>query len=117
MNWRTIVNRWMLLPVGLTGWISVAGQQPRTGSGKFVRSGDTTEFATITPEGDGFSRTYDPAVVQVYDLDDDSTTYVANRQLVLLCGEGQLKNKKRDGLFTFFVIDAAPQRERHGHFL
>jgi antitoxin component YwqK of YwqJK toxin-antitoxin module len=113
MNRRLTGTRSLVLLIGLTGWISAAGQQTRTGSGKFVRIGDTTEFATVTPGRDGFSRTFEPTVVQVYDLDDDSTTYVANRQLALVCAEGRLKDNRRDGLFTFYVIDAADHDKRY----
>jgi antitoxin component YwqK of YwqJK toxin-antitoxin module len=101
------------LVIGLTGWIGVWGQQPNSTFRRFVRDEDTTEFREIKPSGDGFSRSYQSTVLQVYDLDSDSTTYMMNRQQALVCIEGQLKNNKRDGLFTFYLIDNADHSKRY----
>jgi antitoxin component YwqK of YwqJK toxin-antitoxin module len=101
------------LVIGLTGWIGVRGQQPNYTFRKFVRDEDTTEFREIKPSGDGFSRSYLSTVLQVYNVDDDSTTYMMNRQQALLCMEGQLRNNKREGLFTFYLIDNADHSKRY----
>jgi antitoxin component YwqK of YwqJK toxin-antitoxin module len=113
MKWRAAGINIVTLLFGLIGWMGVTGQQPNNSFRKFVRDEDSTEFADLKPAGDGSIRSYLSTVVQVYDLDDDSTTYMMNRQQVLLCIEGQLRNNKREGLFTAFLIDNADHSKRY----
>jgi antitoxin component YwqK of YwqJK toxin-antitoxin module len=113
MKWRASGRSIVTLLFGLTGWIGVAGQQPNYSFRKFVRDEDSTEFSELKPTGDGFIRSYLSTVVQVYDLDNDSTTYMMNRQQALLCIEGQLRNNKREGLFTSYLIDNADHSKRY----
>jgi antitoxin component YwqK of YwqJK toxin-antitoxin module len=102
----------MILIFGLAGWLGVNGQQPDYANRKFVRDEDTTEFRDLKPAGGGFCRSYETTLVQVYDLNADSTAYTTNRQLALLCSEGQLRNNKREGLFTSYLIDDADHSKR-----
>jgi hypothetical protein len=110
---RTTAFRLMTLAMGLAGWMNSAAQGSDLSSRKFVRFEDSTEFTTAKPAADGFSRSYETDAVQIYDLDTDSTTYMMKRQQVLLCEEGQLKNRKREGVFSFYVIDAADHSKRY----
>jgi antitoxin component YwqK of YwqJK toxin-antitoxin module len=103
----------MILSIGLTAWFGVWGQQPNYNFRNFVRDEDTTEFKGVKPVGDGFSRAYLQTVVQVYDLDNDSTTYMMGREQALLCIEGQLRNNKREGLYTFYLIDNTDHSKRY----
>lgn len=111
MNSRPVTLLTMTILVGLAGRQSVSGQQ--IDFHRFVRDEDAVELKAVKPAADGFSRTYEMEAVQVYDLDADSTTYVMNRQLVMLCVEGQLKDNKREGVFSFYLTDKSDQRKRY----
>ena len=78
--------------MGLAGSLGAAAQQGNGNFQKFVRNEDPVEFKDDKPAGNGPVRTYETTVLQVYDLDADSTTYITNRQQALLYIEGQLKN-------------------------
>jgi antitoxin component YwqK of YwqJK toxin-antitoxin module len=113
MNWRSART---ILIFGLAGCLRVSGQQPGYADRKFVRDEDPAEFKDVRPAGpaaSGFVRSYETTLVQVYDLNADSTAYTENRQLALLCSEGQLKNNKREGLFTCYLIDDADHSKRY----
>jgi antitoxin component YwqK of YwqJK toxin-antitoxin module len=109
MNWRHGNRILLSVLFGISGWAGCFGQGLR----KFALVGDTAEFRSIRPEGDGFTRDYVPTLVQVYDLDADSTTYVVNRQLVLLCIEGMQKANKKEGLYSYYLIDDANHSTRY----
>ncbi len=109
MKWRLVTRILLTLQFGISGWIGGFGQ----GSRKFALVGDSTEFKSIKPPGDGFTRDYVPAFVQVYDLDPDSTTYVVNGQLLLLCIEGMQKANNKEGLYTYYVMDDADHSKRY----
>lgn len=111
MNSRLIILSAMIFMVGSTGWLTVSGQQ--IDFHRFVRDEDAVGLKAIDPAGDGFSRTYELMPVQIYDLDADSTTYVMNRQMVLLCAEGVLKNNRREGVFSFYLTDNTDQKKRY----
>ncbi|HTR30239.1 MAG TPA: hypothetical protein VMH27_13285 [Puia sp.] len=113
MKWRSIHNAAVFLSIGVTGCLCAAGQERNTGTRRFVRNEDTTEFKDVRPAGSGFTRTYETAVLQVYDLDADSTTYTMNRQQALLCIEGELQNNKKEGLFSVYLIDNADHSRRY----
>jgi antitoxin component YwqK of YwqJK toxin-antitoxin module len=110
MKWHPVS---MTLMVGLAGWLGVSGQQPDFAGRKFVRDEDTTEFKDIKPAASGFIRSYETTLLQIYDLNADSTAYMENRQLALLCGEGQIKNNKREGVFTYYLVDDADHSIRY----
>lgn len=113
MKGQSIRSIAAILAIQLAGATNAIAQQSDAGFRKFVRSEDTSEFREVKPAGDGPVQTYEPTVLQVYDLDADSTTYTTNRQQALLCIEGQLKNNKKDGIFTCYLIDAGNHRKRY----
>lgn len=79
-------------------------QQPRYTEKHFVNTLDTTEFRYMIPGGDGFSRTYILTSATFYDIDDDNTTFIKTTDSVLLCIEGKVINKKREGIYSFYLI-------------
>jgi antitoxin component YwqK of YwqJK toxin-antitoxin module len=113
MKWRSISKALVFSAIYLTGWLGAAGQESIENPRRFVRNEDTTEFKDVRPAGSGFVRTYETTVLQVYDLDADSTTYTMNRQQALLCSEGQLHDNKREGVFTTYLIDNADHSRRY----
>lgn len=88
-------------------------QQPRYTEKHFVNSFDTIEFKYIRPQGDGFSRTFLLTSVTCYDLDDDSTTFLKTTDSVFLCIEGYRKGNKREGVYTFYLIDKDDHTKRY----
>lgn len=113
MKGQTISRLVLLSSLGLTGWLGAAAQQGYGSFRKFVRNEDTSEFKDSRPAGDGPVRSYETTVLQVYDLDADSTTYTTNRQQALLYVEGQLRNGRKDGLFTCYLIDNNDHSKRY----
>lgn len=98
----------------LTGMFSVVfGQQPRWTPKHYVSSFDSSEFKSTNPKKDGFIRTYVLAHPQVFDIDDDSTTYIMGGVKALLCIEGQKINYERSGLFTVYLIDSIDHSKRY----
>jgi antitoxin component YwqK of YwqJK toxin-antitoxin module len=89
------------------------GQQPRYTFKRFVRENDTTEFKVIYPKKNGFVRTYIVDHPQIWDIDDDSTTFIMGGVQALLCFEGQHKKGKKEGLFNVFLIDSADHSKRY----
>jgi antitoxin component YwqK of YwqJK toxin-antitoxin module len=89
------------------------GQQPKYTFKSFVHEQDTAEFKISYPSNKGIVRTYVKGGAQIFDLDDDSTTYVMSEVGALLCFEGQERNKKREGIFKVYVIDSADHSKRY----
>jgi antitoxin component YwqK of YwqJK toxin-antitoxin module len=105
--WKVTLSTLSLL------FYSVAdAQQPKYTFTKFVTVLDTNEFK-ITHPRDGLNRTYIPAYPEIWDIDDDSTTYMRGGQSALLCIEGPCKNNKKEGVFTTFLIDSADHSRRY----
>jgi antitoxin component YwqK of YwqJK toxin-antitoxin module len=90
-----------------------SAQEPRYTKKHFVSIPDTTEFKVIYPTRDGPVRTYISADPVVWDLDDDSTTFVRGGVNAILCIEGQSKNSKREGVFRFYLIDSTDHSKRY----
>ena len=74
---------------------------------------DTSEFKYVIPNSNGFQRTYILTRATYYDLDDDSTTYMKFTDSVLICIEGVMKNKKREGVFTFSLFDIIDHSKKY----
>jgi antitoxin component YwqK of YwqJK toxin-antitoxin module len=93
---------------------SALGQQPRYNFKSFVREIDSTEFKVIYPKKDGFLRTYIAATdIQIWDIDDDNTTYMMGSENVLLCFEGHQKDNKKDGVYNIYIIDSSDHSKRY----
>lgn len=88
-------------------------QQPNYKIKKFVSEYDTAKFLKIIPEKNGFFRTFIIANPQIWDLDDDSTTFIKAGVKALLCIEGNYKNKLREGKVSFFLIDSFNNEKRY----
>jgi len=89
------------------------GQQPKYTFKKFVRTDDTLEFKRTYPARNGIEKTYIMANPEVWDRDDDSTTYIKGGQNALLCFEGNLKDNKREGIFKVYLIDSVDHSKRY----
>jgi len=106
----TIQQQHMYLKIILTftlivNSIAIIAQQPRYTPKEFVKNIDTTEFKYINSQANGVCRTYILASITIWDLDDDSTTYITGNDSALICIEGQMKNSKREGVFNYYLID------------
>ena len=89
-------------------------QQPKYTEKHFVSHHDTTEFKPIVPKKDGFVRTFIISDALIWDTDDNNTTHVkGNAVNALICIEGNYKNGKRDGIFTFFVFDSLDHSKKY----
>jgi antitoxin component YwqK of YwqJK toxin-antitoxin module len=93
--------------------LPTTAQQPRYTFKKFVALVDTIEFKRITPVKDGFQRTYILTDATILDLDDDSTTYIKGNTHALLCFEGNVKNSKREGILSVYLIDSLDHSKRY----
>lgn len=88
-------------------------QQPRYTPKKFLKALDTTEFKYVIPKKEGFSRTYISSGITIWDLDDDSTTFIKANDSAIICIEGNMKNNKRNGVFSFYLIDDYEHSKRY----
>ncbi len=95
----------------LTICCTALAQQPKYTPKYFVSYDDPKEFVRIVPQKDGFMRTYLLISPEVWDIDDNNTTYVKGGQKALVCIEGQYKDGKRDGVFSSFLIDSFDHRK------
>jgi antitoxin component YwqK of YwqJK toxin-antitoxin module len=89
-----------------------AQQQPPYTKKYFVSKDDTAEFKRIIPAKDGFTRTYILAPPQINDVDDNNSTHVKGGSRALICFEGNMKNGKRNGVFTGYLIDSFDHTRR-----
>lgn len=88
-------------------------QQPRYTIKKFLTTLDTNEFRIINPGANGFIRSYVITNVHVMDIDDDSTTMISGNENAVICFEGNLKNGKKEGVFSAFLIDGTDHKKRY----
>lgn len=87
-------------------------QQPRYTFKSFVKILDTSEFKITAPDN-GSVRSYVFTNIQVWDIDDDSTTYMMGSTDAVVCFEGYQKNKKKEGVFSAYLIDSADHNKRY----
>lgn len=89
-------------------------QQPKYTRKYFVSYQDTNSFKPIVPKKNGFVRTFIISSPEIWDTDDANTTHVKGSvQTALICIEGNYENGKRNGLFTFFLIDSFDHLKRY----
>ena len=89
-------------------------QEPKYTKKYFVSHHDTTEFKPIIPKKDGYVRTFIIADPVIWDTDNNNTTHVTGSAVhALICIEGQYKNDKRDGIFTFQIIDSFDHSKKY----
>src|SRR5688572_18705189 len=81
---------------------TVFAQQPKYTAKHFVSYDDPKEFVRVTPKKDGFVRTYLLISPEIWDVDDNNTTYIKGGQKALVCIEGQYKNGQREEVFTAY---------------
>ena len=88
-------------------------QQPRYTKKRFVDYDDPKEFVRVVPEKNGLLRTYLLISPEIWDLDDEQSTYVKGGQQALVCLEGQRKNGRREGIYTAYLLDSADHKKRY----
>jgi len=88
-------------------------QQPKYTQKYFVSYHDTVLFKPIVPKGEGLVRSFITANPEVWDTDDNNTTYIKAGVKALICIEGLYKNDKREGLFSFYLIDSFDHSKRY----
>src|SRR6185436_4826346 len=88
-------------------------QQPRYTKKRFVDYDDPKEFVRVVPEKNGLLRTYLLISPEIWDLDDEQSTYVKGGQQALVCIEGQRKNGRREGIYTAYLLDSADHKKRY----
>lgn len=86
-------------------------QAPKYTRKHFVTK-DGPEFVVTLPKKEGLMRTYLVASAVIWDVDDNYTTYVQHTQKVLICLEGPTVNRKREGVFTAYLIDSLHHKKR-----
>lgn len=109
MTNKSILAFLSLVTISLT----VSAQQPKYSIKHFVSYDDPKEFVRVVPAKDGFVRTYLLISPEIWDVDDNNTTYIKGGQKALVCIEGQHKNGQRDGIFTAFVLDSLDHKKRY----
>lgn len=73
---------------------------------------DRSEFKNSTADN-GFSREYISLSPILYDVDDHATTRIKTVGPAIMCVEGTRKQGKKNGLFTFYVIDSLNHTKRY----
>ncbi len=93
--------------------LTVLSQQPKYTVKHFVSYDDPKEFVRVVPKKDGFVRTYLLISPEIWDVDDNNTTYIKWGRKALVCIEGQYKNGKREGVFPAYIIDSLDHKKRY----
>lgn len=92
--------------------MTVLAQEPKYTRKHFLVQLDTTEFKIALPEnGNGKQITYLSTSPQIWDIDDDNTTFVTLGQNALIRVEGTQINHKRQGTFSFYLIDSLDHKK------
>ena len=82
-------------------------QQPQYTVKHFVSALDTSEFKNAASPKNGFGRYYILTEPEIWDTDDNHTTHFrGGGKSALICIEGNYKNGKKNGIFSFFLIDS-----------
>jgi antitoxin component YwqK of YwqJK toxin-antitoxin module len=87
-------------------------QQPRYTQKHFMKAPDTKAFPVLNPKN-GKTKSYILTSFTYWDIDDDSTTFVIITDSVFIRIEGQAVNGKREGTFSFYLIDSADHNIRY----
>jgi len=96
--------------------LSISGysQQPKYTKKYFVSYHDTSLFKPMIPKDNGFVRTFIVSGFDIWDTDEKNTTHVTGGiPSALICIEGKYENKKRNGLFTYYLIDSFDHTKRY----
>lgn len=99
----------LMFTILMTSFLSfwIFAQSPVYTPKSFVSNLDTTEFRNSTPLKDGKVKSYLLTEPAIWDVDDNNTTHVlgGGKSCVLLI-TGFLKNNKKNGIFTYYLIDS-----------
>jgi antitoxin component YwqK of YwqJK toxin-antitoxin module len=93
--------------------LELAAQEPKYSPGHFVVAYDSLEFRSVIPQKEGLARIYLEARPEIWDVDDDKTTYIRAGKKVLLCSEGMYKNGQKSGLYNVYLIDSFEHKKRY----
>ena len=109
MQYKIILILLFIIALSFSGYT----QQPHYTQKYLVSYLDTVLFKPIVPKGNGLVRSFITANPEVWDTDDNNTTYIKSGTKALICIEGLYKNDKREGLFSFYLIDSFDHSKRY----
>lgn len=104
---------YFLLLSALLNLIFSYAQQPHYKPKPLVSEDNPKEFVVIAPKKDGLMRTYLLISPEIWDVDDDNTTYIRGGQKALVCIEGPSRNGKQQGVFTAYVMAKDDHAKRY----
>lgn len=90
----------------------VSGQVPSYTLKKFVAVDDTVEFRRTAHVENGPVKSYILTEPEIWDVDDRGTTHVRGGAHALLVVEGENRKGKREGIFTWALIDEVDHTKR-----
>lgn len=94
------------LLIGLVIYINSFAQQPPY-TPKLLRTTDAAGLIKIDTPANGIGRTFITGDVTLWDIDDNNATHIKwTYKNLLMAVEGPYKNRKREGVFVFSVIDS-----------
>lgn len=90
------------------------GQQPAYTKKYFASVLDTSEFKLIPPSKNGYNSYFIVTEPEIWDTDDNNTTHVrGGGASAVVFIEGNYKNGKKEGVFSFFLIDSLNHSKRY----
>ncbi|TCZ73630.1 toxin-antitoxin system YwqK family antitoxin [Flaviaesturariibacter aridisoli] len=104
----------LLLALALLTATAAGAQKapPRYTPKHFVRRYDSLAFPRLRAT-DGPVRTYLELAPDIWDVDDDNSTHIrGGARQALVQVDGTMRNNKREGVFTFSLIDSADHSKR-----
>lgn len=79
----------------------------------FLVNVDTSKFVSSQQKDNGLTRTFYTSELEFIDIDDLSTQYVRITQPVMICIEGYYINKKKNGVFNYYIYDSLNPTKRY----
>jgi antitoxin component YwqK of YwqJK toxin-antitoxin module len=110
---KASTRRFVLLFVAASFVTFVIGQKPKYTYKKFLSEFDSSTLKNVS-NANGLMRKYMIVEnIEVYDLDDDHTTFIKGNITAVLCFEGHQKNGRKEGIENVFLIDSLHHSKRY----
>jgi antitoxin component YwqK of YwqJK toxin-antitoxin module len=107
LNQRHMATKCILILYSLMITNSLLSQSSKYKTKQFVSQKAEIEFVNELNDSTGFFKTYILAQPEIWDIDNDSSTYIKWGQKALLCFEGQYRKSKREGEVKVYLIDSS----------